>query len=164
MKPVGVAALCAVVMTGCSAGGGDPVAALRALPSLEDTARDVGSVVEEIVAAADAAAPGLVWTQTGGSVSVCTEAYAKTDGQRQSLPARVGSGVALGEEQWARVEAAARAAAARVGATEVQVMQDGPGNHDEFLLGPGGMRIQVGYAGDLAISASTGCRLAQKYR
>jgi hypothetical protein len=57
--------------------------------------------------------------------------------------------------------AAAKVSAAKLGATDEQVMQDGPANHDVGFYGPAGTFIKIGYQGNLGISAFTGCRLPQ---
>jgi Lipoprotein confined to pathogenic Mycobacterium len=47
----------------------------------------------------------------------------------------------------------------KIGATDIQVMKNQPGNHDVWLSGPAGIFIKVGYQGNLVVSGYTGCRL-----
>ncbi|OBB34779.1 LppA family lipoprotein [Mycobacterium sp. 852002-51961_SCH5331710] len=54
---------------------------------------------------------------------------------------------------------AAKESAQKIGATDMQVMQDQPGNHDVWFSGPGGIFIKIGYRGNLVVSGYTGCRL-----
>lgn len=38
--------------------------------------------------------------------------------------------MSVSEQQWATIQEAAKQAAAKIDATEIQVMQNNPGNHD----------------------------------
>lgn len=67
--------------------------------------------------------------------------------------------VAVSEQQWATIQEAARQAAAKIEATDMQVTHDNPGNRDVGFYGPTGIFIKVGYRGNLVVSAYTGCRL-----
>jgi hypothetical protein len=73
----------------------------------------------------------------------------------------VATGADISEADWVTILAAAKVSAAKLGATDEQVMQDGPSNHDVGFLGPAGTFIKIGYQGNLCISAFTGCRLPQ---
>ena len=50
-------------------------------------------------------------------------------------------------------------AATEIGATDIQVLRDRPGNHDVWVTGQAGMFLKVGYRGSLRVSGDTGCRL-----
>ena len=89
--------------------------------------------------------------------------------ERQALLKVVDSGnftmgATVSEQQWAQIEAAARAAAAKVDATTAQLMKSGPGNHDVWFLGPGGSAVKIAYQVNLVISGYTGCRLPEEDR
>ncbi|MBS4730124.1 hypothetical protein MSM1_17895 [Mycobacterium sp. SM1] len=54
---------------------------------------------------------------------------------------------------------AAKEAAAKLDATESQVMQDKPGDHDVRLYGPARISIGIGFQKSLVVTGYTGCRL-----
>ena len=133
---------------------------LRALPSLEDTKRALWDAVNQISTEASRIVPGAKWKDlNGGESDRCQVPYDQTGGKRHYFPNRVAANVEVSEDQWARVEAAAKRAAAGIGATARQAMADAPGDHDVFFSGPAGLSINVGYQGNIAISGYTGCRL-----
>jgi Lipoprotein confined to pathogenic Mycobacterium len=135
---------------------------LKALPSFEDTQTQVQAAVDEISSAASAIVPTITWKDLhGGATDKCERPYEQTGGKRYFLPDRVAAGVAVSEADWASILQAAKDAASKVGATNVQVMQDRPGNHDVSFSGATGLFIKVGYQGNLGISSYTGCRLPQ---
>ena len=53
----------------------------------------------------------------------------------------------------------AKDGAAKLGATDVQVMQDQPGKHDVWFSGPAGVFIKFSYKGNMVVSGYTRCRL-----
>jgi len=133
---------------------------LQGLPSLEDTTAQVQGAMDEITAAASTLLPSITWqTPHEGSTGNCERPYEQTDGQRYFLPHRVAENVALSEETWAAILKVAKDSAAKIGATDVAVMKDQPGNHDVWFTGPTGISIKVGYAGNLGVAGYTGCRL-----
>lgn len=135
---------------------------LESLPSLEETKTQVQNAIAEIQAAANQAVPALEWQSLNGeSGANCMAPYEQTDGKSLYLPDAVASGADISEPDWATILAAAKAAAAKLGATDEQVMKDGPSNHDVGFYGPTGLFIKIGYKGNLGISAFTGCRLPQ---
>lgn len=118
--------------------------------------------MNEITAAAKQLIPSIVWeTLDEGDGGNCERPYEQTDGKRYFLPDAVARDVTVSEQAWAKLEEAAKAAAAKLDATEIQVMQDQPGNHDVGFYGPTGLFIKVGYRGNLVVSGYTGCRLPQ---
>lgn len=161
------AALAAVTLaTGCHVNSSPGPSAdearqhLSTLPSLEETKVQLQMVFDQIARAADQIAPGGRWRlgdnqSTGG----CPGEYDKVGAQLYYPPMRVGEGFALTGEQWSQIEAAARSAAAGVGATTATLMANQPDHHDVSFSGPGGIEIEVAYQGNLVISGSTGCRL-----
>lgn len=133
---------------------------LKSLPSFEDTQTQVQAAMNEITAAASKVIPSITWeTPHEGSGDNCERPYEQTDGKRYFLPDSVAANVAVSEQQWAVIQEAAKQAAAKIGATEMQVMQNNPGNHDVGFYGPTGIFIKVGYRGNLVVSGYTGCRL-----
>ncbi|MCV7420506.1 hypothetical protein H7K45_08135 [Mycobacterium yunnanensis] len=133
---------------------------LKSLPSLEDTKTQLQGVVDEIKDAANRVVPDLGWqTLHGETAGNCQAPFEQTDGKRLFLPDEVAPGADVSEEDWAAILSAARAAAAKLDATDVQVMQDGPRNHDVGFYGPTGIFVKVGYQGNLTIASYTGCRL-----
>jgi hypothetical protein len=104
---------------------------LKALPSFEDTQAQVQAAVDEIASAASAIIPAVAWKDLhGGATDKCEQPYEQTDGKRYFLPDRVAAGVAVSEADWASILQAAKDAASKIGAGNVQVLQDQPGNHD----------------------------------
>lgn len=135
---------------------------LESLPSLEETKSQVENAVSEIKAAANRAVPSLEWQSLHGETAGnCQAPYEQTDGNRLFLPDAVAVRAEISESDWATILAAAKASAAKLGATEEQVMQDGPRNHDVGFYGPTGMFIKVGYKGNLSVAGYTGCRLPE---
>jgi hypothetical protein len=135
---------------------------LQALPSLEETKTQVENVVAEIKAAANRLVPSLSWQSLHGETpGNCKAPYEQTDGKRLFLPDEVAAGANISEADWATILAAAKSSAEKLDATDVQVMQDGPRNHDVGFYGPTGIFIKVGYQGNLTVAGYTGCRLPE---
>jgi hypothetical protein len=133
---------------------------LKSLPSLQDTQAQVQAAIDEIKTAASTLIPSITWeTPHEGSGLGCLRPYEQTDGRGYLLPDAVAENVVVSEQDWAKIQEAAKQAAAKLEATEVQVMQNGPANHDVGFYGPAGLFIKVGYRGNLVVSGSTGCRL-----
>lgn len=133
---------------------------LKSLPSFEDTQTQVQAVMNEITAAASKVIPSVTWeTPHEGSGLGCQKPYEQTDGRAYFLPDAVAANVSVSEQQWATIQESAKQAAAKVDATDMQVMQNNPGNHDVGFYGPTGIFIKVGYRGNLVVSGYTGCRL-----
>jgi hypothetical protein len=133
---------------------------LKSLPSLEDTKAQVQAAMTDIETAASNLIPTIRWeTLDQGSGSTCARPYEQSDGQEYFLPDAVAVRVPVSEQDWAKIQEAAKQAAAKLEATEVQVMQNGPANHDVGFYGPTGLFIKVSYRGNLVVSGFTGCRL-----
>jgi Lipoprotein confined to pathogenic Mycobacterium len=114
----------------------------------------------QITTAASQLIPTITWeTPQEGSGDNCERPYEQTDGKRYFLPNEVAAKVDVSESNWAKIQQAAKDAAAKLDATEVQVMKDQPGNHDVGFYGPTGLFIKVSYGGNLVIGGYTGCRL-----
>lgn len=140
----------------------EALSVLKSLPSFEDTQTQVAATMNEITAAAKQLIPSIVWEKLDeGEGGNCERPYEQTAGKRYFLPDAVARDVAVSEQAWAKLEQAAKEAAAKLDATEVQVMQNQPGNHDVGFYGPTGLFIKVGYRGNLVVSGYTGCRLPQ---
>lgn len=163
-------AVTALAATGCHvnqphdpAPSTDPakaLATLKSLPSFEDTQTQVQAAMAEITAAASKLIPSISWeTPHEGSGLGCERPFDHTDGRGYFLPDEVAANVAVSEQQWAIIQETAKQAAAKLDATDMQVMHDNPGNHDVGFYGPTGIFIKVGYRGNLVVSGYTGCRL-----
>ncbi|UVO13957.1 LppA family lipoprotein [Mycobacterium sp. SVM_VP21] len=141
----------------------EALAVLKSLPSFEDTQTQITATINEITAAAKQLIPSIGWeTLDEGDGGNCERPYEQTDGKRYFLPDAVARNVPVSEQAWAKLEEAAKSAAAKLDATEVQVMQNQPGNHDVGFHGPTGLFIKVGYRGNLVVSGYTGCRLSRE--
>lgn len=135
---------------------------LQSLPSLEETQRQVQQAVDVIKAAVGRIIPGVTWqsnTDASGLRSQCPKPYDQSKGGYFTLPNEIAVRVPISESQWSQVQQAATEAAAKLEATEIQVMRNEPGFHDVGFYGPGGLFIKVGYHGNLVVSGDTGCRL-----
>lgn len=137
---------------------------LQALPSFEDTKAQVLGVMHEITTAARQLMPSTSWeTLDQGMAETCHRPpYEQADARGFFLPDEVATNVNLSEQNWPKIQEAAKTAAAKLDATEIQVMKDKPGDHDVGFYGPGGLFIKVGYGGNLVVSGYTGCRLPQE--
>jgi hypothetical protein len=135
---------------------------LKTLPSLEETTQQVQAAIDEITAAASRAVPDISWETAGNEdTGNCEKPYEQTDGKRYFLPNRLAQDIAVSEQEWAGLLKVAKGAAARLGATDIQVMQDQPGKHDVWFTGPTGLSIKFSYKGNMVVSGYTGCRLPQ---
>lgn len=133
---------------------------LKSLPSFEDTKAQVVTAMNEITSAASKLIPTITWEAPHeGSGDNCQRPYEQTDGRRYFLPDQVAENVQVSEDQWAKIQEAAKDSAAKLEATEIQVMKNQPGNHDVGFYGPTGIFIKVAYRGNLVVSGYTGCRL-----
>ncbi|SLI42299.1 lipoprotein LppV [Mycobacteroides abscessus subsp. bolletii] len=136
-------------------------ATLASLPSLEETKEQVQNAINEIISTASNLNPEISWRQSNNADSGgCLPPYDTTKGQTAFLPNSIAANANISEAQWTNIFEAAKASAAKIGATEVQVYHDSPGNHDVRYSSNTGTFIKVGYAGNLIISGSTGCRLS----
>lgn len=136
------------------------LAALKSLPSFEDTQIQVRAAMTEITSATSKLIPSITWeTPHEGSGLGCERPYDQTDGRGYFLPDEVAANVPVSEQQWATIQETAKQAAAKIDATDMQVMHDNPGNHDVGFYGPTGIFIKVGYRGNIVVSGYTGCRL-----
>lgn len=132
---------------------------LRSLPSLEDTKTQVQAVMDEIISASIRVIPAMVWnTQANAVGSGCLAPYDQTGGKSYHLPNHYAR-ADVSEADWAKILQAAQRAAAKLDATEVQIMKDEPGDRDVRFYGPARISIGIGYGGNLGISGYTGCRL-----
>lgn len=141
------------------------LAQLKVLPSLEDTKAQVQNAVSEITTAAAGVIPEIQWLSVHGEdIGNCESPYDQTDGKRVFLADSVAEGVHVSEPQWTTILAAAKTSAAKIEATDVQVMKDQPGNHDVWFSGPIGISVKIAYHGNLVVSGYTGCRLPRSKR
>jgi len=162
----------AITTTGCHVSQPNPpttssdpakaLADLKSLPSLEDTTTQVQAALDEITTAASKTIPTIVWTTaTNEDTGNCEAPYEETEGKRHFLPNQVAERPVVSEQQWTELLQVAKDAAAKLGATDVQVMQDQPGKHDVWFTGPAGVFIKFSYKGNMVVSGYTGCRLPQ---
>jgi Lipoprotein confined to pathogenic Mycobacterium len=133
---------------------------LRALPSLEDTQAQVQAAIDEITAGASAVIPGAVWESAqNADTNTCEPPYDQTEGKTYFLPNRIAENVTVSEQNWTDILRVAKESAAKIGATDVQVMMDQPHNHDVWFSGPSGTFIKISYRDNLVVAGNTGCRL-----
>jgi len=133
---------------------------LKTLPSLEDTQARVQAAMNEITSAASKVIPAITWeTAENADTGNCERPYEQTDGKDYFLPILAANHVTVTEQDWAKILEAAKEAAAKLDATESQVMQDKPGDHDVRFYGPARLSIGIGYQHSLVVTGYTGCRL-----
>lgn len=133
---------------------------LKTLPSLEDTQAQLEGVIETITAEVAKIIPSVSWRRADNeALAGCNKPYDQSDGHSWYAPNTIASDVVVSEADWPKILEIAKATAARVNASEIQVFQDKPGKHDIRLYGPAGLFVRVGYAGNLNIGGYTGCRL-----
>jgi hypothetical protein len=136
------------------------VQVLKSLPSFEDTKTQVQAAIDEIKATASKLIPSITWeTPSEGSGDTCQQPYEQTDGRGYFLPHAVANHVTVSEQQWAKILQVTKDAAAKLDATESQVFQDKPGDHDVRFYGPARLSIGIGYQHSLVVTGYTGCRL-----
>lgn len=153
----------ALALAGCGAKEDEATtkarAELAALPTLQETQAQLTGAMEQIVTAVKTQMPKAIWDDGGNeTTSSCNGGYADTDGKMWFAPNRVVPEVPLRKEKWERIAAAARKAAAGIGATDVQVRRDVETNREVWFRGPAGMVIELAYQGNLSIAGTTGCR------
>ncbi|WP_255772355.1 LppA family lipoprotein [Mycobacteroides abscessus] len=133
---------------------------LTGLPSLEDTRKQLEEAIAAIKSAVGSVVPAVTWQEFDkGAKANCSKPYDQSDGQSLYLPDAVAVRTGLSEENWSKIQEATREAASKLGATDLQTMQDKPGKHDIGFYGPAGIFIKLAYSGNLVISGYTGCRL-----
>lgn len=133
---------------------------LKSLPSFDATRVQLEEAITKITFAATQRLPGIVWTTADNADSgSCPAPYEQTGGKSAYLPNRIAENVPVSEQDWTALLGVATTAATAVGATDVKVMQDGPGKHDVWFSGPGGAFLKFSYKGNMVVSAYTGCRL-----
>lgn len=159
----GLAVVLAVLPAGCAAKEDEATAKARAelaaLPSLEDTRTGLLAATEQIANAARGVLPEAQWKNGGNEATLsCNSPYTDLGGSLYYSPNRVAVAVPLTGEQWAKIESAGKVAAAKIGATEVEVRRALPTDREVWFRGPAGMAIELAYQGNLAIAGTTGCR------
>lgn len=133
---------------------------LKSLPSLEETKTQVQAAITQITTATSQLIPKIKWeTADNADTGNCSKPYDQSDGRSAFLPNEFAENVDVSEPNWAKIEQAAKDAAAKLGATETQTMKNQPGNHDVGFYGPTGLFIKVSYGGNLVVAGYTGCRL-----
>lgn len=157
-------AVIALAAGGCHVSHPTPTAGaaldLKALPSLEDTKAQVQAAMNEITAAASNVVPAIIWeTANNADIGNCSKPYDQSDGQSAYLPNAIANHVAISEHDWTPILEAATKAAAKLAATDSQVMQNKPGNHDVRFYGPAGISVGIGFEQSLVVTGYTGCRL-----
>jgi hypothetical protein len=87
-----------------------------------------------------------------GSGLGCQRPYEQTDGKGYLLPHEVAANVDVSEPNWAKIQEAAKGAAAKLEATEVQVMKDKPETTTSAST------VQPGYSSKSATGATSSSR------
>ncbi len=170
------AGLCvaALLMTGCDDVNKDPyrpstsddtahaTEVLAGLPSLEETEPTITAAIEAIAAAATTLDPRLQWVwRNGRSQAGCAPPYEQTSGQLVYVPDYVSDNAPIREDLWPRIYELARAEAAKIGATKVEVLKDQPGLHTVRFYNETGTAIRLGTEVAASLAGETGCRLPQ---
>ena len=132
---------------------------LKSLPSLEDTETQLHATIEQVGAKARSIDPTLTWRWLDEpSRAGCNPPYEKSEGELILMPKYV-SDNPIPDESWSQVLAVARDAAAKLGATSVEMFHDEPGFHDVRFYNETGTALRIGTEKAALITGSTGCRL-----
>ncbi|MBF6327508.1 LppA family lipoprotein [Nocardia transvalensis] len=161
------------IMSGCGSNLDDPdhpvtkeeiahaEAEMRKLPSVEDTERQLSTVIQQIADATKNVAPELDWRikpNRGQGTLGCPRAYMETDGVSMTTDDLI-SPVPIPDSRWADVLKVARDIAAQNGITTLTVRVDVAGRHDVILHSPdNGNEIGIGTYKAALITGTTGCR------
>ncbi|NNH72334.1 hypothetical protein HLB23_21145 [Nocardia uniformis] len=132
---------------------------LKIRPALEDEVNALEQGMVEIGTAVTTLDPTVQWqwNRELGAVG-CSKPFDKTDGLRALLP-HYYSPSPISDDVWPQAVEATRIVAARFGATEMQVFQDKPGNHDVRFYAEDGTVIGIGSQVAASITAHSGCRV-----
>ena len=171
MVRVAVTALAmAGILAGCSTDAGEPNVSDQDVAAIKDALYAKGTAEEElarleplVIEMADAVvgvAPNLTWFRNRDEERVSCEAVPGDPTSASALTLRnfVFDGP-IPDDVWPQALSRVQDIAARVGATELQVRADAPGNHDVLLIGEDKVQFGLGTLEAGVITARTGCHL-----
>ncbi|WP_167463851.1 LppA family lipoprotein [Nocardia brasiliensis] len=140
-------------------------AMMRALPSVEDTERQLAALLQRIADAAKTVAPELEWrtiSDRGQGKLGCPSPYLETAGVSMTTDSLT-SAVPISDSRWPDVLRLARDLAAEAGITALTVRADTPGRHDITLHSPDhGNEITLGTGAAAVLGGLTGCRYREQ--
>ncbi|MBY4127372.1 hypothetical protein HQO83_03095 [Rhodococcus fascians] len=170
IRVVVMALTVAGVIAGCGTGTGEKTVNDQDVAAIKDALYAKGTAEEELAAleplviemagAVVGVVPNLTWFRNRDEQRVSCEAVPGDPSSASALTLRniVFDGP-IPDDVWPQALLRVQEIAARVGATEVQVRADDPGNHDVLLLGEDKVQFGLGTLEAGVITARTGCHL-----
>lgn len=158
------------VVAGCGTDTGEQAVNDQDVTAIKDALYAKGTAEEElaeleplVIEMADAVVdvvPNLTWFRNREERRISCEAVSGDPSSASALTLRniVFDGP-IPDDVWPEAQSRVQDIAARVGATEVQVRADAPGNHDVLILGADKVQFGLGTLEAGVISARTGCHL-----
>ena len=173
LRKVAALVLCSMAMTACGTGqssehqeGGmtttrdaDPETTLRGRPSFEEAQLQYRAAVRNWANQLALLRPGLTWQVKEDSWGGCTGEYANTPGIHVYL--YVVFDGPIPDTSWPQAVDVLKRGAAALGATDMTVLIDKPGDHDVTFGGPDGNAFEFGTKAAAVLSATSDCRLRQ---
>ena len=158
------------VVAGCSTDAEEPTVNDQDVAAIKDALYAKGTAEEElarleplVIEMADAVVgvvPNVTWSRNRDERRVSCEAVPGDPSSASALTLRnVVFDGPIPDDAWPQALSRVQDIAARVGATEMQVRADAPGNHDVLLLGEDKVQFGLGTLEAGVITARTGCHL-----
>ena len=134
--------------------------ALYAKGTAEEELARLEPLVIEMADAVVGVVPNLTWFRNRDERRISCEAVPGDPSSASALTLRnVVFDGPIPDDAWPQALSRVQDIAARVGATELQVRADAPGNHDVLMVGDDKVQFGLGTLGAGVISARTGCHL-----
>ncbi|MEW2015343.1 LppA family lipoprotein [Rhodococcus sp. NPDC076796] len=158
------------LVAGCSTDVEEPTVNDQDVAAIKDALYAKGTAEEElarleplVIEMADAVVgvvPNLTWFRNRDERRISCEAVPGDPSSASALTLRnVVFDGPIPDDAWPQALSRVQDIAARVGATELQVRADGPGNHDVLMVGDDKVQFGLGTLEAGVISARTGCHL-----
>ena len=158
------------LVAGCSTDVEEPTVNDQDVAAIKDALYAKGTAEEElarleplVIEMADAVVgvvPNLTWFRNRDERRISCEAVPGDPSSASALTLRnVVFDGPIPDDAWPQALSRVQDIAARVGATELQVRADAPGNHDVLMVGDDKVQFGLGTLEAGVISARTGCHL-----
>lgn len=158
------------LVAGCSTDVEEPTVNDQDVAAIKDALYAKGTAEEElarleplVIEMADAVVgvvPNLTWFRNRDERRISCEAVPGDPSSASALTLRnVVFDGPIPDDAWPQALSRVQDIAARVGATELQVRADAPGNHDVLMVGDDNVQFGLGTLEAGVISARTGCHL-----
>ncbi|MGB2920013.1 MAG: LppA family lipoprotein [Mycobacterium sp.] len=141
---------------------GKAATTLTNLPSLEETQSQLEAAITQLGRRLTEIAPGMSWEwRREDSRGNCLPPFEQSDGEEVLLRNYV-SDNPIPEQHWQKAYELAAETAHSLGADNLTVFKDNPGDHDLQFTSDSGTTLRIGSQTAALISGSTGCRLPRK--